>query len=389
MCVGNRSLRGIRVALEGRFASLTRAQLADVIRQTGGNVDRSLGPHTGLLVLGQATLPLEDLRRWRQRVEEVQRLPLAGPRIEVLGEEEFLAELGLIDDGHAIRRRYTIGQLARILGISAVRIRAWMRLGLVEPVEVLNQVALFDYHQMCLIRGFVALTRTGLRPNRLRAGLERLRHWFPKCPGGQFESIIVGPSRRLFWRRPDGRLLEASGQLHFDFLAEAQISCMLLHDPRSADKDWFDHALALEDAGHLQEALAAYLQAVRLDQSDPILHFNLGNVLYALGEMEEAASRFQRAVAIDPTYVEGWNNLGVILGELGRAPSALEALRRAVRLLPSYADAHFNLAETCYELGRIDEACCHWSAYLQYDSQSPWADRARTGLRCSRSHSEQ
>lgn len=372
MCADIRNLRGLRVALAGRFASVTRAQLTALIRQSGGVVDREPGPRTRMLVLGQTAESLGGGGRAAGTA--------ATSAVEVLDEEEFLARFGLIDQRRSIHRRYTLGQLVRILGISPARMRAWIRLGLVEPVEVVQDVALFSYAQLCLVRSLWRLARTGLRPLHLRQTLERLGRHISAGPRRPSGSLVDGPGRRVLGRRPDGRLADAGGQLYFDFLAAEQGTCILPLDRLCAGEDWFDRAVALEDAGRLAEALAAYGEAARFADGDPVLHFNMGNVHAALGEPEAAAREFRHAVALDPTCAEAWNNLGIVLSESGEAEAALDALKRAVHLLPTFADAHFNLAQTLQELGRSADARRHWSAYLRHDADSPWADHARAQL---------
>jgi tetratricopeptide (TPR) repeat protein len=103
-------------------------------------------------------------------------------------------------------------------------------------------------------------------------------------------------------------------------------------------RNWFDSAVLLEERGRVDDAIDAYRQTLRLQQTDPVLHFNPGNVLADAGRYEESAWHYGEATRLDPQYVETRNNRGVVPDELGRVEEAIEAFRRALALWPHYAD---------------------------------------------------
>jgi tetratricopeptide (TPR) repeat protein len=149
--------------------------------------------------------------------------------------------------------------------------------------------------------------------------------------------------------------------------------------PRSAD-EWFEIALELEEADHLDEAARAYREALLAGGPSAEIAFNLGNVLYTLGRLEEALSRFEQAVEIDPEYAEAWNNLASVHAQFEEWDDAIEAGRRALELSPEFLDAHYNLAEAYHGAGRGGEARRHARVYLSADPRSPWAHRLRENL---------
>jgi tetratricopeptide (TPR) repeat protein len=60
----------------------------------------------------------------------------------------------------------------------------------------------------------------------------------------------------------------------------------------------FERAEEMELKGHLDEAERLYRLATRIDRTDPVLAFKLGNVLEAQHRLDEAALAFQQAIGV-------------------------------------------------------------------------------------------
>jgi tetratricopeptide (TPR) repeat protein len=112
--------------------------------------------------------------------------------------------------------------------------------------------------------------------------------------------------------------------------------------------------------GRLREGIEQLTEAVRLDDADPVAHYNLGSALSSAGETERAQHHLARAIAIKPDYAEAHNNLGAIARAQGRADEAVAHFTRAIAADPSFAFAHNNLGSTLRSRGRIDEAIEHY-----------------------------
>ena len=126
--------------------------------------------------------------------------------------------------------------------------------------------------------------------------------------------------------------------------------------------------------------MTAYQRAIDQEAGDPILHFNLGNVLYASQHLREAEKEFRQATNLDRDYVEAWNNLGTVLADLDQYEQSVEAFQKALDIFPLYADAHYNLGDVFSTLGRRPQAREHWERYLQLDPKSPWSADVRMRL---------
>ena len=193
---------------------------------------------------------------------------------------------------------------------------------------------------------------------------------------------LLEENGRLLVRMTDGRLAEPSGQLQLDFdEAEEQRSLAIEDAGKSAD-EWFQEALDRENEADYAGAINAYEKAIAIESEteDPILHFNLGNVLYAAQRLADAETQFRIATQVDENYVEAWNNLGTVLADLGQYEESVEVFERAIDVFPLYADAHFNLGDVYSSLGQPHLAHQHWKRYLQLDPKSPWAADVRSRI---------
>jgi len=65
--------------------------------------------------------------------------------------------------------------------------------------------------------------------------------------------------------------------------------------PLCSGDDYFRLGLSLSKAGHWQEALVAYKEALRLNPNNPETYLNLGFVYYELGYDREAQNAFDKA----------------------------------------------------------------------------------------------
>jgi predicted O-linked N-acetylglucosamine transferase (SPINDLY family)/SAM-dependent methyltransferase len=156
------------------------------------------------------------------------------------------------------------------------------------------------------------------------------------------------------------------------------------------DADVLKKALALHNAGDLQQAEQAYQKILRLDprhadalhllgvlgqqRGEPSLaieyigkaiavngtkavyHTNLAAAHQALCRYCDAENCCRRAIRLDPRYAEAHYNLGLALESQGKADAALGAYEQATRLKPHIAEAHLNRGNVLRELGRQGEA---------------------------------
>jgi tetratricopeptide (TPR) repeat protein len=373
-------LRGKRVAVTGRLVSMTHADFAELVTERGAEFVPLPNRSTNVLVIGQDGWPLESDGQQTVSLARARRYRAYGYPLELISEDIFYSRLELPEAQNAIHRRCTINQLSRLLKLSGRILRSWMRAGLFEPVEMVHRLAFFDFRQVASAKNICELTTAGVRPRQIRESLEQLRNWLPGIDYPLAQLSLLERDGRLVLRLRDEQLVEPSGQLHLDFMAEP------LNDgdgsvfSAKTATAWFEEGVRFEDEGQLRDAVAAYREAISLEPNDPFLHFNLGNALRELEEADSAIEHLRQAVAYEPSYAEAWNNLGSALTDVEQYREALDAYARALRLVPTYADAHYNLARAFAVMGLKRDAARHWRAYLQFEPDSPWRDDIEQSL---------
>ncbi|MGH9786416.1 MAG: carboxypeptidase regulatory-like domain-containing protein [Terriglobia bacterium] len=108
-------------------------------------------------------------------------------------------------------------------------------------------------------------------------------------------------------------------------------------------------ALALANAGKVEEAQAELVKAAELDPMNAArYYFNLGAVLVNRGDSNAAAEAFLKATQADPNLADGFFQLGIALmgkatmdpsGKMLPAPGTLEAFQKYLALAPTGPNA--------------------------------------------------
>ena len=139
---------------------------------------------------------------------------------------------------------------------------------------------------------------------------------------------------------------------------------------------WYRRVLAAEpnhpDATHLlgiiahqfgrHELAVEFIERAIRNNGHPAYFFSLGNVLYSQGKLDDAVAAYRQAISVKPDYVEAYSNLGNALKDRGSLDGAVVAYCRAISIKPDYAEAYSNLGAALYEQGRLDQAV---AAYRQ------------------------
>ena len=115
------------------------------------------------------------------------------------------------------------------------------------------------------------------------------------------------------------------------------------------------HALRLENAGNLPEAIEYLLKAKELPPEDGHLLAYLGKTYFLNGQCLEALEPLRRAVEIYPDNGTYRSVLGSALEEVGRHEEALEQYEASVKLDENY-ELYAQMVRNLMMLGRHEEA---------------------------------
>ena len=142
-----------------------------------------------------------------------------------------------------------------------------------------------------------------------------------------------------------GKLQEAE-QIYLNVLAQ---------NPDHPDATHFMGVLAY-NAGKNDVAIAYLKRAIELMPSNAGCFNNMGNVFQHQGKYSEAVKWYEIAVRLNPEHKLAHNNIGVAYLKLGKLDIALDAIEKAIALDPGYADAHCNYGEVLRAMGAHDRA---------------------------------
>jgi tetratricopeptide (TPR) repeat protein len=182
-------------------------------------------------------------------------------------------------------------------------------------------------------------------------------------------------SEEALWRsvvevRPDNmRARQNLGILCLDAgkLSEAAEHFQVLAQRQPDAQAHYLLATTLERLGRTADAVAHYLEVVRLQPESAKAHFDLANALASEGQLVQALVHYREVVKLKPDHALGYNNLAMILANQGKNDEAITFYREALRLNPGLAIAHNNLGLALARLGRYDEAVEQYRQALAID----------------------
>jgi predicted O-linked N-acetylglucosamine transferase (SPINDLY family) len=124
-----------------------------------------------------------------------------------------------------------------------------------------------------------------------------------------------------------------------------------------------DHADALHllglvahQTGHQDIAVELIAKAIQRNAANPLYHLNLGSALNEQSRLDDAVAAYREAIRLKPDFAEAHCNLGVSLRNQGKLTQAVAAYRRAIHLKPDLVEAHVSLGNALREDGKLDNA---------------------------------
>jgi tetratricopeptide (TPR) repeat protein len=127
----------------------------------------------------------------------------------------------------------------------------------------------------------------------------------------------------------------------------------------------FQHGVRCHQAGRLDEADAAYRQALALEPAHADALHLLGLALHQRRQHEAGLENINQAIRLRSDRPHYYNNAATALCALWRLDEAEAACRTALRLNPNSLQAQSNLGMILRAAGRLDEAEACYRAALQ------------------------
>jgi Tfp pilus assembly protein PilF len=138
---------------------------------------------------------------------------------------------------------------------------------------------------------------------------------------------------------------------------------------------------AFLQVGKIQNAVAEYEEALKIEPFLAEPHNNLGTILIRSGRLPEAIAHYEQALRIKLDYPEAQNNLGLALMGVGEFDAAVQHLKAAIQLNPNYGEAQYNLAVVLANQGRTNEAILQLERAVEVEPNRPEFRRQLEALR--------
>ncbi|MGC2457296.1 MAG: tetratricopeptide repeat protein [Gallionellaceae bacterium] len=164
-----------------------------------------------------------------------------------------------------------------------------------------------------------------------------------KPPGHDFNATNVAPASDLLMQAV---ALHQAGRLEE---AKSLYQNLLRRDPRDSHALHYLGLIALQQNNYA-DAVNLIESAIQADRRVPAFHCNLGNAYKALGQIDSAIAAYLEAVRLDPKFQAVYNNLGNMYLEQGKLEEAVSSYRRALTLQPDFAEVRWQLAMSRLQL---------------------------------------
>jgi len=190
---------------------------------------------------------------------------------------------------------------------------------------------------------------------KFQAGLEAMKTKNYDQAIADFEAAaVVDPTQHVIFAQMGEAYKEkatlARGDERRQFYEKSMESYQKALAMKADDASYHNNfALALANAGKVEEAQAELVKAAELDPMNAArYYFNLGAVLVNRGDTNAAAEAFLKATQADPNQPDGYFQLGIALmgkatmdsaGKMVPAPGTLEAFQKYLELAPSGPNA--------------------------------------------------
>jgi len=127
--------------------------------------------------------------------------------------------------------------------------------------------------------------------------------------------------------------------------------------PAASSDALLQHAIALHQAGQLDDAIRAYREYLAVEPDSVQARSNLGAVLARAGRYDEAIAEYGLGLRKSPDNPALLLNLGLAYYKTGRHAEAAARFERAVSLSPQFQEQVTLLLAVCYNnLGRYKDA---------------------------------
>jgi tetratricopeptide (TPR) repeat protein len=267
-----------------------------------------------------------------------------------------------------------------MIGVSAGRLRAYLRAGVLSPERGTRGELRFSFQDLLLLRKAEGLVTQRISPQRVRRALKKLRaRLSDELPLTGVQLGTEGPE--VVVHEAGARWQAESGQVLLSFeapVAPADDQPLAVLPGRAAEPsageapaaaagsdvvglsvdEIYELGCEVDDTDS-EHAEGCYREVIAQAPLHADAHINLGRILHERSDLLAAETHYRHALAIRPRDPTASFNLGVALEDQGRHAEALDAYERAIGADGRNADAHYNAARLYDLLGDYGAALRH------------------------------
>jgi tetratricopeptide (TPR) repeat protein len=132
----------------------------------------------------------------------------------------------------------------------------------------------------------------------------------------------------------------------------------------------FVRANLLRKVKHLDLAMAAYKEVLKLKPDFIEAILNIGLLHADNGSLEESMTYFDRALSIRPDMYECYVNKGALFERMGKFEDAYQCFKKALSINPIAKDALLNAGIVSEKLGKLQESLDCYDRLLELDPKN-------------------
>jgi Tfp pilus assembly protein PilF len=151
-----------------------------------------------------------------------------------------------------------------------------------------------------------------------------------------------------------------------DAIAQFQIAIRI--NPFDADVR-YNLGVAYYKKGLVDKAIREYQIAKKINPYDSDIQYNLGLIYQSQGFIEKAIRQYKITIELNPYDATAYNNLGNAYKSQGRINEAIQQYEAAILVKPDLLEAHYNVAIAYKSKGLIDKANEHFRIARQLNPE--------------------
>ncbi len=180
------------------------------------------------------------------------------------------------------------------------------------------------------------------------------------------EAIGIKPNVAGFYRNL-GKIWQELGKV--ELARDCQEQALTLEAQYPQASEYFKQGKNFLENGEIEEAIACFQLAIKLNPSLAGAYQNLGDALVEKKELNEAIKFYQKARELQPEFWVVYQKLGKVLQEIGELDAAISNLRLAIEINPNFPWSYKNLGDILGEKGELDAAV---KCYKQLTKLQPY-----------------